>query len=201
MFQETLPGLFVWSAFHEGIEARVYSAYFAAAGTLIDPMLPEDDGDPLQGLPAPQRIVLTNRHHYRHSGKLSERFACPVLCHQDGLHEFRDERDVSGYAFGEEIAPGVSALELSSIAPEEATLALDSGPGVLAFGDGLRRGDDGSLQFMRDTLLGKDPEAVKAGLRRQLREMFERDFDAMIFAHGEPLPQGARAKLKDFLSR
>jgi hypothetical protein len=200
MIDEVLPELYVWSAFHEGIEARVHSAYYVRGRTLIDPLLPEDGAEALDELPAPERIVLTNRHHYRHSDALAERFSCPVFCHARGLHAFGDGRQVEGYSFGDRLAEGATTLDFSSITPEEAALALDSGPGVLAFGDGLRREDDGSLSFMSDELLGEDPEAVKDGLRRELSAMLERPFDAMIFAHAAPILSGARAELSAFLA-
>ena len=66
----------------------------------------------------PQRIVLTNRHHYRDS----DRFGCPVLCHEAGLHEF--DGGVEGFAFGDELAPGVRALEVGVLTPEETALHL-----------------------------------------------------------------------------
>ena len=60
-------------------------------------------------------IVLTNRLHYRQS----EAFGCPVLCHEAGLHEFDGGEAVEGFAFGDELAPGVTAVEIGVLTPEE----------------------------------------------------------------------------------
>jgi hypothetical protein len=90
---------------------------------------------------------------------------------------------------------------LASICAEETTLLLDVADGVLCFGDGLTRDRDGSVAFMPDDLLGDDPEAVRVGLGRNLQRMFEEDFDALLFAHAEPVLGGGRALLSDFLSR
>ena len=68
--REILPGLHHWTVFHEGIRSDVSSFYAAGSRALIDPMLPPgvtpDGLEALDGLPEPQVILLTNRHHYRH---------------------------------------------------------------------------------------------------------------------------------------
>jgi hypothetical protein len=201
MIDEILPDLVQWSSFHDGISRWVYSAFDLRSGTLIDPM------EPTQGLPrvasfaTPQRIVLTNRHHYRHSDRYVQRFGCPVLCHEAGMGHFTEERRVQGFRFDEQLADGVRALELASVCAEETTVLLDVADGVLCFGDGVTRDRDGSLTFMPDDLLGDDPDAVRVGLGRNLQRMFEEDFDALLFAHAEPVLGGGRALLSDFLSR
>jgi hypothetical protein len=200
MIGEILPGLFQWTRFHPGIERLTYSSFDSSSGTLIDPMEPKEGVQRVGALETPRRIVLTNRHHYRHSDRYEKRFGCPVLCHEAGLGHFTARRPVAGFRFDEQLADGVRALELASICAEETTLLLDVADGVLCFGDGVTRERDGSLAFMPDDLLGDDPGAVKSGLARNLRRMFEEDFDALVFAHAEPVLGGAREMLSDFLS-
>jgi hypothetical protein len=101
--QEIQPGLLHWTAFHEGIAADVHSYFHVPSATLLDPM------EPLQGVeavPRPERIVLTNRHHYRHSDRFRAVFGCPVLCHEAGLHEFEGAREVQGFRFGDALVRG-----------------------------------------------------------------------------------------------
>jgi hypothetical protein len=200
MIDEILPGLFQWTGFHPGIERLVYSSFDSASGTLIDPMEPKEGVQRVGALTQPRRIVLTNRHHYRDSDRYEKRFGCPVLCQEAGLGHFTAPRPVRGFRFDEQLADGVRALELASICAEETTLLLDVADGVLRFGDGVTRDADGSLAFMPDHLLGEDPGAVKAGLARNLRRMFDEDFDALLFAHAEPVLRGGREMLSDFLS-
>jgi hypothetical protein len=199
MIEEILPGLFHWSAFHEGIERVVHSAFLLASRTLIDPMEPEQGLDALGALGAPRRIVLTNRHHYRHSERFVERFDCPVLVQAAGLADLAGHPEVRGFSFDEQLTDDVRALELASICAEETTLLLNAGDCVLCFGDGVTREPDGSLAFMPDRLLGDDPDGVRAGLTRNLRRMFEEDFDALLFAHAEPVLSGGRRLLEEFL--
>jgi hypothetical protein len=72
-----------------------------SSGTLIDPMEPQEGLEALAALATPQRIVLSNRHHYRHSARLAKRFDCPVLCHEAGLEHFAGEHPVQGFSFDE----------------------------------------------------------------------------------------------------
>jgi hypothetical protein len=200
MIEEVLPGLVQWSAFHAGIDKVVHSSLVLDSGTLIDPMEPDEGVEAITALAEPQRIVLTNRHHYRHSASYAKRFGCPVLCHKTALGYFAEDRKVQGFSFDEQLVEGVRALELGSICVEETTLLLDVQEGALSFGDGLTRAQDGPLVFMPDALLGDDPQGVRAGLLKNLRRMLDEDFDALLFAHSEPVLSGGRALLSDFLS-
>jgi glyoxylase-like metal-dependent hydrolase (beta-lactamase superfamily II) len=202
---EVLPGVFHWTAFHERIKLDVSSYYIdpldAGGATLVDPMLPEGGLDWLRERGAPERIVLTNRHHYRHSARLVEAFGCPVLCQRSGLHEFEGAPAVAPFDFGDELAPGISALEVGAICSEETALHIRAGEGALAFADGLVRFPGAGVGFVPDYLLGDDPERVKRGLLDALRRLLEHDFDHLLFAHGEPLIGGGKAALRAFLEQ
>ena len=198
MADEVLPGLHHWTAFHERIRQPVSSYYLVSAAALIDPMLPEEGLDWLAGLGPPERILLSNRHHYRHSGRFVDAFGCPVLCHEAGLHEFEGGPRVEGFAFGDEVAPGVVALELDAICAEDTALHVAVGGGALAFADGLIRSADGSIGFVPDVLMD-EPETVKRGVHEALRRLLQRDFDHLLFAHGVPLVGGGKSALREFV--
>jgi hypothetical protein len=187
------PGLLHWTAYRDTIGADVHSYFHVPSGTLVDPMVPPEGIDALGA--EPQRIVLTNRHHYRDS----DRFGCPVLCHEAGLHEFDDSREVEGFAFGDELASGVRALEVGVLTPEETALHLDGDGGALAFADCVVRGHVGELGFVSDFLLGDDPPAIKEGLRAAFRRLCDEvEFDSLLLAHGEPIAHGGRSALRTF---
>jgi hypothetical protein len=85
---EILPGVFHWTAFHPNIRTEVSSCYLEEARALVDPMLPEQGLEWFRERTPPERILLTNRHHYRDSARLTAELGCRVLCPKSGLHEF-----------------------------------------------------------------------------------------------------------------
>jgi hypothetical protein len=198
---EILPGVFHWTAYHQRIRQPVSSYHAALDGgaTLIDPMLPEGGIGALRERGGAERIVLTNRHHLRHSVEIAEEFGCPILCERSGLHEFEDGPGVQQFEFGDEVAPGIVALEVGSICSEDSALHLRVAEGALAFADGLVRFRRGEVGFVPDFLLGGDPEGVKRGLRESLGRLLDRDFDHLLFAHGEPLVGGGKRALREFV--
>jgi hypothetical protein len=195
--QEVVPGVLHWTAFHPGIRQEVSSHFVPASGALIDPMIPAEGIDLLRDQGPPRQVLLTNRHHHRRSDEFVEAFGCHVLCHEAGLHEFDGGAEVEGFAFGDDVAPGIKAREVGAICPEETALHIVK-PGALAFADGLIR-TGGELGFVPDSLLGDDPEGVKEGLRRALAALLELDFDTLLFAHGEPLAKGGKRALSRFV--
>lgn len=197
---ELIPGLFHWTAWRETIRRTVHSAYLAEARTLIDPMLPEEGLDWFREQGPPERILLTNRHHLRHSERFAQAFGCTVHCHEAGLWDLTDRGvRVHGFRPGDEAAPGVMVHRVAAISPDEAALHVAVGPGALACADGVIRDDDGKLAFVADFLLGEDPEGVKRGLAAAYGRLAEElDFDVLLLAHGAPLVGGGREALATF---
>ncbi len=199
--REILPGVFHWTTFHEGIRQPVSSYYVGpedGGATAIDPRVPEEGLDWFRESGAPERILLTNRHHYRHSGRFVEAFGCSVLCERSGLYEFEEGPPVEPYEFGREVAPGITALEVGAICSEDAALHVRAGHGALAFADALVHYGD-RVGFVPDSYLGEDPEGVKRGVRVAVRRLLEQEFDTLLFAHGDPVVGGGRKALEAFL--
>ena len=201
---EILPGVFHWTAYHEGIRQPVSSyavIHAGGAATLLDPMLPDGGLEALRGPGVPERIVLTNRHHLRHGERIVQEFGCPVLCQRFGLHEFEEGPSVEPFDFGDELGPGITALEVGAICDEEAALHVRAGEGALAFADGLVHYRAGAPGFVPDALLGDDPAAVKRGLRESFAELLDLEFDHLLFAHGPPLIGDGKAALRRVVER
>jgi hypothetical protein len=103
---------------------------------------------------------------------------------------------VEGFDFGEEPAPGIEALGVGAICPDESALLIRDAR-ALAIADGIRH-HDGEMGFFADSLLGDDPEGVKRGLREAYSRLLDRDFDNLLFAHGDPIIGGGREALREF---
>jgi hypothetical protein len=198
---EVAPGVFHWAAFHDGIGIDVHSYLLAAPGVLLDPMTPPAGLEALHALPRPHTILLTNRHHYRHSDRFVEAFGCRLRAPRAGMHEFSAGEPVEPYDPEDELPGGVIAHEVGALCPDECALH-HPGLGILACADGLIRGGDGSgsLGFVPDELLGDDPAAVKAELIASYRRLAaEIEFDHLLLAHGTPMIGDGRDALQAFV--
>lgn len=196
--REVLPGIHHWTAIHPSIRQPVSSYYLEPAQALIDPLVPREGLKWFETRP-PLQVILTNRLHYRQSDRFAEAFDCVVRCSEPGLHHFPAGRGVAGFSFGEELAPGVRALEIGAICPDDTALHIESGDGAIALADSLVRPGGGSLTFVPDFLMGEDPAVVKARLLDSLRGLLAERFDTLLFAHGPPLVGGAKQALRDFV--
>jgi hypothetical protein len=196
--QEILPGIHHWTALHPKIKTRVSSYYVEPAGALLDPMLPDEGLEWFESRETkPQQILLTNRHHYRDSDRFREAFDLPVRASKPGLHEFEGGPEVEGFEFGDELAPGIKAIEIGGICPDDSAFHIDVAEGAIAFADALiRYGDE--ISFVPDGLMG-DPRRDKEAMMDSLRGLLERDFDHLLFAHGEPMIGGGHKAISDFV--
>jgi glyoxylase-like metal-dependent hydrolase (beta-lactamase superfamily II) len=124
-----------------------------------------------------------------------------VRCAPAALDRFEGtDRQAEKFEFGEEIGPGVTAVEVGGIAPDETALHIEHGGGAIAIADGvIRSSGGGPLDFVPDFLMGDDPETAKAGLIDSFRGLLTRDFDTLLMAHGEPVVGGAHSALREFV--
>src|SRR5919202_2220458 len=182
MPEELIPGVLHWTALHPNIKMDVSSYFVTGSATLIDPMNP--GGEDLE----PERIVLTTRHHLRSCTD----YDCPILCHESGLHEFADGPEVTGFEWGDELAPDVKAVEVDAISPDESGLLIDAGDGVLLIADAVMHYGE-ELHFVPDEYMvdeGDDPEPVKVAIREALGRLLDERFESLLLAHGSPIVSG-----------
>lgn len=193
MPDEVIPGVLHWTTHYEKIGFPVSSHFVVGSRTLIDPLLPEGGVE----LPAPpERILLSTRHHLRSSGE----FDCPILCHESGLHEFEGGPDVQGFAWGDQLAPDVKALEVDAISPDETAFLIDAGDGALLIADAVMHYTD-EVHFVPDQYMvdeGDDPEPVKVAIKAAVRNLLDEPFESVLFAHGSPITSGGKDALRRF---
>jgi hypothetical protein len=201
---EIAPGIWHWTAHRESIGADVQSYWIEPAGLVLDPMIPPDVGlewwDDRDR--KPEQIVLTIGLHWRETTAFVDRFGARVRAHEAALPRWKDagddDRDAEPFTGGDEIAPGVEAVDVGAIAPDEAALFISHGEGTVAAADSIVRWEPGDpLGFVPDNLMGDDPEEVKRGIRESFGKLLERDWKHLIMAHGAP---GTKDELAKFLS-
>jgi glyoxylase-like metal-dependent hydrolase (beta-lactamase superfamily II) len=195
---EIAPGVFHWTAFHPNIKSDVSSYFLADSGIAVDPLLPDEGIEVLDGREASQ-VVLTNRHHLRSSVELADAFGVPIRCHEAGLHEFEGGPAVEGFAWGDELAPGVTALEVDAICDEESALLIAAGDGVLSVADAVINYD--GLRFVPDQYLGEPAGEIKTAIREAYGRLLDEPFDTMLFGHGPPVVGGAKDALRRFVEQ
>src|SRR4051794_34036985 len=193
--EEILPGVSHWTATHPNTGSEVSSYWVRPSRAVIDPLMPDEGVDAFAAEP-PNRVLLSNRHHLRHGERFQQELGCTIECSKPGLHEFSDGPEVQGFDFGDEVAPGIEAIEIGSICPDESALLIAE-VRALAIADGIRH-YGGQMDFFADWLLGDDPEGVKAGLREAYAGILDRDFDSLLFAHGDPIVGGGKEALRSF---
>jgi hypothetical protein len=193
--QEILPGVRHWTTYRDTIGAPVSSYWIEAPGLVIDPMVPDEGLDAFGGL---TQVVLTTGLHDRNATDFAAAFAIPIRAPREARDRLADTLAFTPYDGGDVLAPGVEAVHIGVLCPDEYALWIDAGAGAIAFADAVHL-DDGVLRFFPDSLLGDDPEAVKAGLRDSLATLLERDFDHLLCAHGGPLLGDGKAALERFV--
>jgi len=188
--EELIPEIRHWSAVHPDIGWVVSSYWLPGLGVLLDPLEVPDE---VEGV---EQIVLSNRHHRRSAFEARERFGAVVRVPRVGLHEFEGD-PVEPYDFGEPIVGGaITAHQVTDLWPDDGALHIPS-LDALAIADTVV-GEDERLQFMPDYCFGDvsaERQSIREGLARLAREL---DFEHLLLAHGAPLPDSGRARLREF---
>jgi hypothetical protein len=199
---EILPGVHHWTAQHPRQRFTVSSYWLDDGGVAIDPVIPSEGIDWFARRPTPATaVVLSNRHHYRDSGALNERFGCPILVPRAGLHEFTHGQPVNPYDPGDELAGGLLAVEIGALAPDDGALYLASlralwlaDSVVRAFTPGSRPG------FVIDSLMD-DPPGTKRGLVVALGSVLDTyAIEHVLLAHGEPMLGDGGEQLRQLIT-
>lgn len=194
--EEIAPGVWHWTARHEHIGVDVSSYYLEAERVAIDPMLPDEGLEWFKGRGAPEHVLLTNRHHDRHSWDLRDAFGCAVHCVRNGVYELEGRGPVEPFEFGDELPGGARVYEVDAICPDETALHIPAHD-ALACADGVVH-YEGSLTFVPDRFMDR-PEATKRRLREAYGRLLDLDFELLLLAHGAPVVGGGKQALRGFV--
>lgn len=196
---EILPGLFHYTQVHPNLGIDVDSYYLYDERVLIDPMIPgggiewfeEQEKGP------PTDILLSCRHHYRHSGDFVQKFGTKVWCVEQGMHEFGDG-EVESFAFGDELPGAVTSIEVGALSPDEGSFLIPAFDALLCSDGAVRFQPKGPLGFVPDQFMD-EPEKTKQGLIEAYRKLLELDFENLLLAHGGPVIGNGKDILAQFV--
>jgi hypothetical protein len=205
--QEVLPGVQHWTSVHPAIQIAVSSYLLDGARTLLDPLLPEEGLEWFEQRAAPERVLLTNRLHTRHTQQFVDAFGCEVWINREGLNHFGPAGEIRdfvprGFEAGATLPGEIQSYAVGALCPDETAFLVPGPEPALAIADGVVRDGDGPLTFVPDFLMGDDPEAVKRGLKAAYRCILDLDvdFDHLLLAHGQPWIGGAREALHELVA-
>ncbi|HEX3803795.1 MAG TPA: hypothetical protein VHV75_13230 [Solirubrobacteraceae bacterium] len=201
---EILPGIWHWTTPNPGIGGFPVSSYWIDdAGVFIDPLVPPDEGiEWFASRPTPPvAVVMANRHHYRDSEEIHERFDCPIHVPEAGLHDFTDGEPVTGYEPGAPLPGGLVSFTIGSLSPDEDGLFRESSSAIWVADTIVRSPTDQAsrIGWVPDSLMG-DPEQTKRGLLDAFSNVLEHyHFEHLLLAHGLPLVGNGRAELEELV--
>ena len=188
---EIAPGIRHWTAKHPKHGLEVSSYWLPDLRVLLDPVaVPAEVQDV-------ELIVLSNRHHRRDMIAAHERFKAPIRAPRVGMHEFDEEDPVEPYDFEEPLAGGaIVPYQVTDLWPDDCVLHIPPVRALALADTAMHYGDE--LELVPDHLMGDaeaEGKAIKAGLAHLAGRL---DFDHLLVAHGAPIPNEGRDRLREF---
>jgi glyoxylase-like metal-dependent hydrolase (beta-lactamase superfamily II) len=191
--REILEGIRTWPWFSQrnGYDFNGYLVRIPGGNLCVDPVeMPPDVLDEIARTRV-ERIVLTNRNHFRASMKVKERTGAPIAIHPADAAFAREK----GTQVDEELRWG------ERLGPFEVVPAPGKSPGevalhwperrILLVGDACVGKPPGECALLPDAVIDDKPRLVTS-----LRALAALDFDALLLADGVPILQGGRAALQ-----
>lgn len=190
--EELTPGIRHWSARHPNIGWEVNSYWLPGLKVLLDPLQVPDEVEEID------EIILSNRHHKRSAFEARERFGAVLRVPRTGLHDYSPEDPVEPYEYGEPMAGGaITAHLVTELWPDDGVLHIPSLEALEIADTVLHYRQE--LSLVPDNLMGEDPEADRAGILSGLARLAaELDFKHLLFAHGTPIANDGRERLRAF---
>lgn len=184
-----------WEVYEESVRVNLSARAIRIeeGWVFIDPV--ELSGDALvvfSSIPA-AAIFLTNGNHARAALTFRKRFGAPIVAHPDAVGEL--ECPVDRVWKPERVLfEGVRGIPIPGGGPGE--MALLDARGRLHVGDALIHLPETGFSLLPDKYC-EDPVRMRASLKALL----DQEFQAITFAHGTPIFEKGKEKLRELLSR
>lgn len=182
--------LAIWQLYVDRVKVDCTSTLLRTSDgwVVFDPFdIAEEDLSPILGGESVSRIILTSENHQRDSVALAKRWQCPILAPVEAKPELVADQ---WYAGGDILPGGLRVIPLSGGALGESALLAG---GVLVVGDAL-------IHLKEFDILPDKYCLDPARLRHSLAALLDEDFSTLCFAHGLPLEEQPRERLRALLT-
>ncbi|GAT32754.1 metallo-beta-lactamase superfamily protein [Terrimicrobium sacchariphilum] len=183
-------GLVIWQLYVDRVKVDCTSTLLRASDgwVVFDPVdIPMDALSPVLDGESVSRIVLTSENHQRDSVALARLWDCPILAPAEARPELVADQ---WYAAGDVLPDGSRVIPLPGVALGESALLCGD---VLVVGDAL-------IHLKEFDILPDKYCLDPARLRCSLAALLDEDFSTLCFAHGLPLEEQPRERLRALLT-
>jgi hypothetical protein len=193
--REIVPDVQMWSVFQadKGYAFNGFAVATEDGTVLVDPPEPSEEGwgaidmlEPFAGL------WVTNRNHSRAAAAFRERYGLRVSAHEADAGKL--EAGADAMVHGDELLPGdIRIIHVPGKSPGEIAFHVPRSDALIV-GDVVIGVPAGGLSTYPEKVI-EDMEQ----LHRSAAHLLEYDFDALLLCDGEPIPQGGKQKLQEFV--
>lgn len=195
--REILNKIFTWPWFSEphGYNFNGHLIRHAEGNLCIDPVEPSEEGlDEIARLGV-TRILLTNRNHSRASNIVRKRTGARTSIHPHDAAHAREQGTALDDALAVEQTIGpLVVVEAPGKSPGEVALHWPERR-LLIVGDAVIGNPPGRCGLLREQVMD-DPQR----LRQSVRQLLDLDFDTLLVGDGEPILEGAKARLEELVA-
>lgn len=196
--REIVPGVLIWSLTspEKQLTFNGWYVWDKGGGVLVDPPRgAQSVFDAIDGRRPPTAILLTNKDHVRSSEEYARRYRVPILIHQADA-PLAEARIGGTFKHEEELPCGLQAIRIPDAkSPGECAFLLRRA-NALIVGDAVIGKPAGAVSMLPDEKFA-DPAKAREGVRTLLAYPFE----ALLLGDGEPIVEGGRKALSDFLGK
>jgi glyoxylase-like metal-dependent hydrolase (beta-lactamase superfamily II) len=195
--REILSGIWTWPWFSEphGYNFNGHLIRHEGGNLCIDPVEPTAaDLEEIASLGV-SRILLTNRNHSRAANKVRARTGARTAIHSaDAPHARKEGAELDDELhIGEKIGP-LSVVGAAGKSPGEVALHWPERK-ILIVGDAVVGDPPGRCKLLPEKVVDDLPR-----LRESVRSLLSLDFDILLPGDGEPISQGAKERLREFVN-
>jgi glyoxylase-like metal-dependent hydrolase (beta-lactamase superfamily II) len=185
--REVIPGVLTWSAFSERFQYDFNGWWID--GIVVDPVAPDDEAELVRR--GAQRIILTNRNHFRAAARVRELTGARVAVHPADAAFVREKGVIvdDELAYGERIG-GFVVVDAHGKSPGEIALHWPERR-LLLVGDACVSPPGKGLALLPPAVIDDLP-----ALRQSLARLAGLDFDTLLVGDGVWWEHGGKAALQ-----